>query len=283
MKKHLTTIVLIIMLIAGLSLLLYPTISDYWNSFHQTRAIASYEDQVNNIDEEQKQQMLKLAKEYNERLVGMVDRWKLSAEEYEYYESILDVTGTGIMGYVEIPNIKVQLPVYHGTNQEVLQIAVGHVEGSSLPVGGIGTHSVLSGHRGLSSAKLFTDIDQLTEGDIFRFSVLGETLTYQVDQIHIVLPDEINDLEIDRDMDYCTLVTCTPYGVNSHRLLVRGHRIENENDARIIVADASLVPDTHEAAALTVVLLVLYALLRAVLAKIDWEYLWETVSGRIRK
>lgn len=128
MKKHLTTIVLIIMLIAGLSLLLYPTISDYWNSFHQTRAIASYEDQVNNIDEEQKQQMLKLAKEYNERLVGMVDRWKLSAEEYEYYESILDVTGTGIMGYVEIPNIKVQLPVYHGTNQEVLQIAVGHVE-----------------------------------------------------------------------------------------------------------------------------------------------------------
>lgn len=283
MKKHLTTIVLIIMLIAGLSLLLYPTISDYWNSFHQTRAIASYEDQVNNIDEEQKQQMLKLAKEYNERLVGMVDRWKLSAEEYEYYESILDVTGTGIMGYVEIPNIKVQLPVYHGTNQEVLQIAVGHVEGSSLPVGGIGTHSVLSGHRGLSSAKLFTDIDQLTEGDIFRFSVLGETLTYQVDQIHIVLPDEINDLEIDRDMDYCTLVTCTPYGVNSHRLLVRGHRIENENDARIIVADASLVPDTHEAAALTVVLLVLYALLRAVLAKIDWEYLWETASGRIRK
>lgn len=283
MKKHLTTIVLIIMLIAGLSLLLYPTISDYWNSFHQTRAIASYENQVNNIDEEQKQQMLKLAKEYNERLVGMVDRWKLSAEEYEYYESILDVTGTGIMGYVEIPNIKVQLPVYHGTNQEVLQIAVGHVEGSSLPVGGIGTHSVLSGHRGLSSAKLFTDIDQLTEGDIFRFSVLGETLTYQVDQIHIVLPDEINDLEIDRDMDYCTLVTCTPYGVNSHRLLVRGHRIENENDARIIVADASLVPDTHEAAALTVVLLVLYALLRAVLAKIDWEYLWETVSGRIRK
>ncbi len=263
--------------------MLYPTISDYWNSFHQTRAIASYEDQVNNIDEEQKQQMLKLAKEYNERLVGMVDRWKLSAEEYEYYESILDVTGTGIMGYVEIPNIKVQLPVYHGTNQEVLQIAVGHVEGSSLPVGGIGTHSVLSGHRGLSSAKLFTDIDQLTEGDIFRFSVLGETLTYQVDQIHIVLPDEINDLEIDRDMDYCTLVTCTPYGVNSHRLLVRGHRIENENDARIIVADASLVPDTHEAAALTVVLLVLYALLRAVLAKIDWEYLWETVSGRIRK
>ncbi len=157
------------------------------------------------------------------------------------------------------------------------------MEGSSLPVGGIGTHSVLSGHRGLSSAKLFTDIDQLTEGDIFRFSVLGETLTYQVDQIHIVLPDEINDLEIDRDMDYCTLVTCTPYGVNSHRLLVRGHRIENENDARIIVADASLVPDTHEAAALTVVLLVLYALLRAVLAKIDWEYLWETVSGRIRK
>lgn len=283
MKKHLTTIVLIIMLIAGLSLLLYPTISDYWNSFHQTRAIASYEDQVSNIDEEQKQQMLKLAREYNERLVGMVDRWKRTDKEYENYESILDVSGTGIMGYIEIPGIKVQLPIYHGTDQTVLQIAIGHVEGSSLPVGGVGTHSVLSGHRGLSSAKLFTDIDQMTEGDIFRLSVLGETLTYQVDQIHIVLPNEINDLEIDRDMDYCTLVTCTPYGVNSHRLLVRGHRIENEDDARIIVADASLVPDTHEAAALTVVLLVLYALLRAVIAKIDWEYLWETASGRIRK
>lgn len=283
MKKHLTTIVLVIMLIAGLSLLLYPTISDYWNSFHQTRAIASYEDKVNNIDESKRQEMLEKAREYNKKLAGMPDRWKQSEKEYKKYESILDVSGTGIMGYIEIPGIQIQLPIYHGTDQTVLQIAVGHVEGSSFPVGGIGTHAVLSGHRGLSSAKLFTDIDQMTEGDIFRLSVLGETLTYQVDQIHIVLPDEINDLEIDRDMDYCTLVTCTPYGVNTHRLLVRGHRIENEDDARIVVGDASVVPNTHEAAVLTVVLLVLYAAIRTVLSKIDWEYLWETTSGRIRR
>lgn len=283
MKKHLTTIALIIMLIAGLSLLLYPTISDRWNAIHQTRAIASYEDQVNNIDETQKQQMLEQARKYNELLVGMVDRWKRTDKEYEAYESILDVSGTGIMGYIEIPSIQVQLPIYHGTDQTVLQVAIGHVEGSSLPVGGLGTHCVLSGHRGLSSAKLFTDIDQLTEGDIFRLSVLGETLTYQVDQIHIVLPDEINDLEIDRDMDYCTLVTCTPYGVNTHRLLVRGHRIENEDDIRIIVGDASLLPDKQEIAVLTVVLLVLYVVIRVVISKIDWEYLWETTSGRIKK
>ncbi len=280
MKKHLTTIVLVIMLVAGLSLLLYPTISDYWNSFHQTRAIASYEDKVNNIDESQRQEMLKKAREYNKRLMTMPDRWKQPEKEYN---NILDVSGTGIMGYIEIPEIQVQLPIYHGTDQTVLQIAIGHVEGSSLPVGGIGTHAVLSGHRGLSSAKLFTDIDQMTEGDIFRLSVLGETLTYQVDQIHIVLPDEINDLEIDRDMDYCTLVTCTPYGVNTHRLLVRGHRIENEDDIRIIVGDASLLPDKQEIAVLTVVLLVLYVVIRVVISKIDWEYLWETTSGRIKK
>ena len=283
MKKHLTTFILILMFIAGLSLLLYPTISDRWNAIHQTRAIASYEDQVNNIDETRKAEMLKQAREYNENLVGLADRWKRTEGAYDAYEGILDVSGTGIMGYIDIPSIQVQLPIYHGTDQTVLQIAVGHVEGSSLPVGGIGTHCVLSGHRGLSSAKLFTDIDQLIEGDLFKLSVLGETLTYQVDQIHIVLPDEINDLEIDRDMDYCTLVTCTPYGVNSHRLLVRGHRIENEDDARIIVSDASIVPNLQEVAALTVVLLIVYTLIRAVLSKIDWEFLWEAASGRMRK
>ncbi|MCM1283563.1 MAG: class C sortase [Muribaculaceae bacterium] len=280
MKKHLSTIILVIVLVVGLSLLLYPTVSDYWNSFHQSRAIASYQNTVDSIDETSRQTILQEADAYNKRLLTKADRWTMTDEDYAEYEGILNVSGTGIMGYVEIPSIQVQLPIYHGTDATVLQIAVGHIEGSSLPVGGIGTHAVISGHRGLSSARLFTDIDQLTEGDIFRISVLGGTLTYQVDQIHIVLPNELNDLEIDRNQDYCTLVTCTPYGVNSHRLLVRGRRIENEENARIIVQDASMVPYTHEAVILTVVILVLYIIARKLLGLIDWEYILEHAFGR---
>ena len=164
----------------------------------------------------------------------------MSEEEYQEYESLLNVSGNGIMGYIEIESINCYLPVYHGVEESVLQIAVGHIEGSSLPVGGPGTHCVLSGHRGLPSAKLFTDLDQLREGDVFVLRVLDETLTYEIDQIHIVLPEEIQDLDLINGMDYCTLVTCTPYGINSHRMLVRGHRIENLADASSIrvTADA---------------------------------------------
>ena len=236
-KLGITDIILVVILIAGLGILAYPKFSDWWNSFHQTRAIASYVEQVANMDKEDMDRMWAEAERYNERLREKENRFILSDEEIEEYNSILDVTGTGIMGYIDIYKINVSLPIYHGTDEAVLQIAIGHIEGSSFPIGGIGTHSVLSGHRGLPSAKLFTDIDQLEEGDKFVIQVLDRTTTYMVDQIRIVLPDELQDLEIDEDEDYCTLITCTPYGVNTHRLLVRGHRVENEAEADV-TADA---------------------------------------------
>ena len=237
MKKktsNLITIILILILLAGLSLLLYPTVSDYWNSFHQSRAIASYAEQVAEIDSDTYEQLWADAQAYNRSLIGKVGRYDMTDEERAKYESLLDVSGNGIIGYIEIPTIKCSLPIYHGTDEAILQIAVGHIEGTSLPVGGSGTHCVLSGHRGLPSARLFTDLDKMVVGDIFMMRVLDETLTYEVDQIRIVLPNEMDDLEIEEGKDYCTLVTCTPYGINSHRLLVRGHRIENQVEAQDI-------------------------------------------------
>lgn len=222
MRRKLSTILFVIVFLAGLSLLLYPTVSDYWNSFHQSRAIASYVDAVDNTDEQKLEEMRQAAEAYNERLLSKQDRYDMSDSDRAEYESLLDVSGTGVMGYVEIPSINVSLPIYHGTDNTILQIGVGHIEGTSLPVGGASTHCAVSGHRGLTSSKLFTDIDQMAEGDTFKLYVLGETLTYDVDQIRIVLPDELNDLKIEEGQDYCTLITCTPYGVNSHRLLIRG-------------------------------------------------------------
>lgn len=226
------TLLLILILLAGVSLLLYPTVSDYWNSFHQSRAIASYAEQVAKIDPDTYKQLWADAQAYNRSLIGKVGRYDMTDEERAKYESLLNVSGNGIIGYIEIPSIKCSLPIYHGTDEVILQIAVGHIEGTSLPVGGSGTHCVLSGHRGLPSARLFTDLDKMVEGDTFMMRVLDETLTYEVDQIRIVLPDEMDDLEIEEGKDYCTLVTCTPYGINSHRLLVRGHRVENQEEAQ---------------------------------------------------
>lgn len=227
MKKHITTILFIITLLAGLSLLLYPTVSDWWNSFHQSRAIAGYSEAVSGLDAESYEAWWAKARQYNEDLSHKEDRYRMTKEEGAEYEAQLDVAGNGIMGYIEIPRIKCSLPIYHGTDEAVLQIAVGHIAGTSLPVGGEGSHCVLSGHRGLPSAKLFTDLDQMGEGDLFMLHVLDETLAYEVDQITVVLPEEVNDLELVKGEDYCTLVTCTPYGINSHRLLVRGRRTEN--------------------------------------------------------
>ena len=260
MRKSLSTIVLTIILIIGVSLLLYPTVSDYWNEFHQSKAIASYVEVVETMDEEKIQSILDEAIAYNERLRSKANRWNLSEEDIAEYNNTLNVSGTGIMGYIDIPSISVQLPVYHSTDEEVLQIGVGHIEGSSLPVGGEGTHAVVSGHRGLRSAKLFTDIDQLSEGDIFKFYVLGETLTYQIDQIRIVLPDELNDLKIESGKDYVTLVTCTPYGINSHRLLVRGHRIENTDAEKTVVTEATQIKPLYVSVILSFILLILYVI-----------------------
>lgn len=242
-KKNFTTLILLLILLMGLSLLLYPTVSDYWNSFHQSRAIASYAEAVANMDDDLYEKMWQEAVAYNQKLAKEGTNWNPTEEEQKEYESILNVSGTGIMGYIEIPEIKVSLPIYHGVDEGILQIAIGHIAGTSLPVGGEGTHCVVSGHRGLPSAKLFTDLDKLVEGDIFMMRVLDETLTYEVDQILIVEPQDTSSLEMEEGKDLCTLVTCTPYGVNSHRLLVRGHRIENLEDSSSIrvTADAQLI------------------------------------------
>ena len=239
-KSSFVTAILIAALLAGALLLLYPTVSDYWNSFHQSRAIASYAEQVADLDDNTYDQIWADARAYNETLDNSTSRFVMTEEQKKIYEALLNIADNGVMGYIEIPKIKCNLPVYHGTDEAVLQIAIGHVQGSSLPAGGESTHCVLSGHRGLPSAKLFSDLDQLTEGDVFLLRVLDETLTYEVDQIRTVLPDELDDLAIEEGKDYCTLVTCTPYGINSHRLLVRGHRVENQASASTIrvTADA---------------------------------------------
>lgn len=239
-KGNFTTLFLILILLVGLSLLLYPSLSDYWNSFHQTKAIASYSEEVANLDEMQYEKMWEAAKAYNQALAESDNFFLLTDEQKEEYEELLNVSGSGIMGYIEIPSIDCSLPVYHGTDDAVLQIAVGHLDWTSLPVGGASTHCVISGHRGLPSAKLFTSLDKLTEGDIFMLRVLDEVLTYEVDQVLIVEPQDISALRIVEGQDYCTLVTCTPYGINTHRLLVRGHRIENIEAAKTvrITADA---------------------------------------------
>lgn len=261
MKKHMSTIILCLLLITGLSLLLYPTVSDYWNSLHQSRAIADYTKTVAEIDNEQYHRMFEEADKYNKELLNKDNRWVFTPEEDEIYRSMIDVSGTGIMGYIEIPKIHCSLPIYHGTDERALQVAVGHIAGTSLPIGGESTHTVLSGHRGLPSAKLFTDLDRIVEKDTFMIQILDETLTYEVDQIRIVEPDEMQNLVIEPGKDLCTLVTCTPYGINTHRLLVRGHRIENQAEAVSrevrVAAEAIQIETVITATVLSVVMMVI--------------------------
>ena len=240
-KGNFTTLLLILVLLAGLSLLLYPSVSDYWNSFHQTRAIAAYAEEVANLNQDQYDEIWAAAESYNASLTDRVNAYLLSDAQKEEYQQLLNVSGLGVMGYIEIPSIDCSLPIYHGTEESVLQIAVGHLEWSSLPVGGESTHCVLSGHRGLPSAKLFTNLDKLREGDIFLLRILDEVLTYEVDQILIVEPQEVGALQIVEGQDYCTLVTCTPYGINTHRLLVRGHRIDNVEEAKTVRVTADAI------------------------------------------
>lgn len=243
MKKDFSTIILVLVFLIGLSLLLYPSFADYWNSFTQSRAIESYIEQVSGIDDNRYDALWDAAHKYNNALTERLNDYLLSDAMREQYEQLLDVSGSGIMGYIEIPSIDITLPIYHGVEENVLQVAAGHLDWTSLPVGGESTHCVLSGHRGLPSARLFTDLDQLVVGDRFMLHVLDETLTYEVDQIRIVLPEETEELLIREGEDLCTLVTCTPYGVNSHRLLVRGHRVENDAEETVVrvTADAVLV------------------------------------------
>ena len=241
MKKHLTTIIILCALCVGVGLLLYPTVSDYWNARHQSDVISSYLEEVAQMDDDRYASIWEEARAYNARLAEEGNTWILTEAQKEEYERQLDVSASGAISYVDIPAINCQLPVYHGTGDAVLQVAIGHIEGSSLPTGGESTHCVLSGHRGLPSAQLFSKLDQLVVGDVFYLQTLDETLTYEVDQILIVLPHETEALEIQKGRDLCTLVTCTPYGVNSHRLLVRGHRVENRGQEKAplrVTADA---------------------------------------------
>ena len=258
-KNRITTVLLALVFLAGLSLLLYPTVSDYWNSFHASRAVAAYAQEVADLNGAEYDRLLEAARDYNARAAQRSNTFALTEAEQEEYQSLLNMDGTGIMGYIEIPNIKLSLPVYHGTEESVLQIAVGHLDWSALPVGGEGTHCVLSGHRGLPSAKLFTNLDQLREGDTFTLRVLDEVLCYEVDQIRIVEPQDTAALLPEPRQDLCTLVTCTPYGVNTHRLLVRGHRIETPDsaDAIRVTSDAMQIEPILVAPAVGVPLVLL--------------------------
>lgn len=242
-RNRITTIILSFAFLAGLCLLLYPKVSDYWNSFHQTKAITEYVSTFEEMDEAEYEALLKEAIDYNKMLSQRrVNQYTLSDAQADEYAKLLNITGNGMMGYVEIPVIGVSLPIYHGSSEIVLQSAIGHLEWTSLPVGGVSTHCVLTGHRGLPSSRLLTDLDKLVEGDTFVIRVLNETLTYEVDQILIVEPKETEALGIFPGEDYCTLMTCTPYAINTHRLLVRGHRVENAEDASVAHVTADAVP-----------------------------------------
>ena len=252
-KSHrLTNLLLVLILLVGLGLVAYPEFSNYWNSFHQSRAIMSYAEKVANLDNEKYQAILDSAMEYNRSFAVKSNQWANSDDEVDWYNRELNVDGTGNMGIISIPKLNVELPVYHGTDEAVLQIAIGHIEGTSLPVGSphpneedfddipFASHSVLSGHRGLPSARLFSDLNNMEVGDVFYITILDQLLTYQVTDIYVVEPNDSSKTALVPGMDLCTLVTCTPYGINSHRLLVRGRRVMNEKkilDVRI-TADA---------------------------------------------
>ena len=272
MKRHLSTILLVAVFLTGVCILLYPTVSDYWNSLHQSRAIGTYEDTLSTMTQQDYSAFFEQADAYNAALRALdfplADFRALEERAgLTSYFDLLNVSGLGIMGYIDIDAIGVELPIYHGTENSVLNIAVGHLQGSSLPVGGAGTHCVLSAHRGLPSARLFTDLDQLKVGDTFRITVLNRLLTYEIDQILIVEPDQLDSLAIVEGEDYCTLVTCTPYGINSHRLLVRGHRVENAREKETVYVPADMVQIdpmvvTPAVAAPMLLVLLIYLLIR---------------------
>lgn len=262
-KGSSSTSILILVLILGLSLMLYPSFSDYWNSMHQSRAIATYAQHVAELDTDKYEHIWKAAQDYNDRIQNRENVFLMSDEELADYSNQLNLSGDGIMGYIEIPLIGTMLPIYHGVDESVLQIAVGHIEWTSLPTGGAGTHCVISGHRGLPSAKLFSDLDKIAVGDLFMLRILDELMTYEVDRVLVVEPDDVDALLISEGQDLCTLVTCTPYGVNSHRLLVRGHRVTNTPEAveLRVTSDALQIEPMIVAPVVAVPLIVVFLIL----------------------
>ena len=278
-KSHrVSNTILVLILLAGMAIAAYPAFSDYWNSMHQTRAIQSYAERVAELDNEAYTAVWEAALDYNRRLAENPNPWAMEDEDIEDYERQLNVDGTGNMGFISIPKIDVNLPLYHGTSDAVLQTSIGHIDGTSLPAGSVhpdpddfskveyASHSVLSGHRGLPSAKLFSDLDAMEVGDVFYLTILDQTLTYQVDKISVILPEDSSELSLFPGKDYCTLMTCTPYGINTHRLLIRGVRVENDKellDVRV-TADALKVEPLYVVpfiAAPVLLLLILWVVL----------------------
>ena len=259
MKRDKVGILLVLMLFIGVCGLLYPAVSQYWNTKTQTRAVENYQAILDSLKEEDYTAFFQEAEAYNIALTKLKNPL-LTYKQLEGYDDILNVNGNGVMGYLMIPKLGVELPLYHGVSVEVLNIACGHLQGSSFPIGGESTHSILSAHRGLPHAKLFTDLDKMELGDTFQITILDRTFTYQVDQIKVVRPDEIDDVQIIEGEDHCTLLTCTPYGINSHRLLVRGTRIENAAPVLYVTSNAyridSLVATPVVAAPILLVLLI---------------------------
>ena len=251
-RKNLLSGVMVIGLLAGIGLLAYPSVANYWNQFHQTRAIMSYSESVDSMSTEEYKKILDNARKYNERLAERGLHWVMTDAEREAYMKELNIDGSGIMGYVSVPKFHIRVPIYHGTEESVLQVAIGHLETTSLPVGGENTHTQISGHRGLPSARLFTDLDKIREGDTWTITVLNETLTYECDQIRIVEPEDLTELQIVEGEDLCTLITCTPYGINTHRLLVRGHRVPNAHGSADVTADGIQIEPIYIAPILAV-------------------------------
>ena len=265
MKKDKTSLILFLVFLIGLSVMLYPSFSNYWNSKRQTQAVAAYDAAVNRMSDKDYEKYFAEAEAYNQELAGLSDPLE-NYEKLPGFANILNITASGVLGYVTIDRIDTQLPVYYGTSEGTLQIGVGLLNGTSFPVGGKGSHAVLSAHRGLPSAELFSRLDEMEEGDTFQITVLNRVLIYEVDQIHIVVPENVKDLAIDSDQDYCTLMTCTPYGINTHRLLVRGVRIEGLGKS--VPADAYQVEPKEVALVITLVFLVLLMLVNFILWKV---------------
>lgn len=257
LNSNITTIILILIFLVGLSVMLYPTVSNYINEKHQSKAVAAYDEKVSDMKPEDYTKYFEAAEKYNEELAEHPSAF-FNPDEIKGYEKILDITGTGIMGYITIKKLGVELPIYHGTDEGILQIAAGHLKGTSFPVGGESTHSVISAHRGLPSAKLFTDLDKMETGDTFTITILNREITYEVDNISIILPNETDSLQIEDKKDYCTLMTCTPYGINTHRLLVRGHCIGTGEPQHIhVTAEAFQIDPTITASVIGIVLLIM--------------------------
>lgn len=275
MLSRKATVILLVSFFIGLCVLLYPSISSYWNSKTQSEAIVDYESMLALYKPEDYTALFEAATAYNTKLAGLDMPLRQYPQITQEYWKTLDVTGTGMMGYITVPKISQELPVYHGTSDSVLGMAVGHLEGTSLPIGGVGNHTVVSAHRGLPTAVLFTHLDRMEVGDIFYFTILDRTITYEVDQIRIVQPDDVSLIGMESEKDYCTLLTCTPYGINTQRLLVRGHQVNASQSRNLYIANEAYRVDTLIVMPMVALPIILVLLIYVMFAPVKKESLGE--------